>query len=505
MPLSENLKTIIWRPSGGLGHCLHNLAWVIRLAQRNKYKLYLYGLDEHKPFQYDATEFLNFKLTGLDLEELKGKDQLLDFYKKYNIDKKSQTIVAKARYNTNIKYLVPDKSVAVICSTARAKPQKFFELKKSFVDSILHDPYKFFNNEYKLLNEVNNSTHNKVYTLEISGSYTKSLGVTNKHLGIKKEDKDYVKELKILKINYTGLDGEKKYVEFIEKTTNRIDNIKCIDKAMYGVKDKMIDITKKVIKKICPKKAYSSESSSSTYMFSIEGSFYKTLRVSNKQLRITADDKEHYNKPKVLSITYIDTNDKKITTDILEKTSKTIKNIKEITHATYGIGKKWKNVKKQVITRCCIESCSRVSSSKEEESTTNVMSIDDQKKKIKSIVDSKQYIAVHFRFRDKRVAGGYVKKLREINQAIKKTKINNIFVATDSPMFFDYLTENLKDATIFRYTNPPTDGKNIHYNSSVFKKGENFYKTILDLYTCKKSKYFIPSIGSGFSTICREI
>ena len=35
MPLSENLKTIIWRPSGGLGHCLHNLAWVIRLAQRN--------------------------------------------------------------------------------------------------------------------------------------------------------------------------------------------------------------------------------------------------------------------------------------------------------------------------------------------------------------------------------------------------------------------------------------------------------------------------------------
>ena len=503
MPLSENLKTIIWRPSGGLGHCLHNLAWVIKLCKTNNYKLYLYGLDKHLPFQYDAYEFLDFKLTGMDQQEIKGNDQLSEFYKKYNINKKSQELVNRARYNTRIKYLLPDKSVAVVCSTARAKPKEFFDFKKSFIDSILGNPYKFFNNDYKLLSVVSKSTLNEMYTLEISGSYTKSLGVTNKHLGIKKEDKDYIKELKILKINYTTINGNKKYVEFIEKTTNRIDNIKRIDKAMYGVKDKMIDITKKIIKRICSKRIYSSESSSSTYIFSIEGSFYQKLGVSNKQLNISSDDKEHYNKPKVLSMSYIDTNNNTNTIDILEKTSKKIENIKEITNATYGIGKKIKDVKKQVITRCCVKTPSNVLLPKEEKSTE--MSIEDQKKKIKSIVDSKQYIAVHFRFRDKRVAGGYVKKLREINEAIKKTKINNVFVATDSPMFFDYLNEKLKDATIFRYTNPPIDGKNIHYNSSVFKKGENFYKTILDLYTCKKAKLFIPSIGSGFSLLVREL
>tara|TARA_B110000858_G_scaffold192819_1_gene244190 strand:+ start:12984 stop:14468 length:1485 start_codon:yes stop_codon:yes gene_type:complete len=492
MPLSENLKTIIWRPSGGLGHCLHNLAWVIRLSKRNKYKLYIYGLDSHLPFQYYASDFLNFKLTGLDVEEIKGPDELKLFYEEYKIDKKSQELVKRARYNTNIKYLVPDKSVAVICSTARAKPQKFFAFKKPFIDSILENPYKFFNNDYKLLN-----TKKEVYTLEISGSYTKSLGVTNKHLGIKKEDKDYINELKILKINYTTIEGAKKYVEFVEKTKNRIDNIICINKAMYGVKDKTINITEKVINRICFK---NTDSLNGSYVFSIEGSFYKKLRVSNKHLRISAEDNEYFNKPKSLSITYKDINNNKITTDICEKTSKTIKDIKDIINAKYGIGKKWKDVTRKVIDECCTKTI------KEEKGKTNTddNSLEYQKNEIKSIVDSKQYIAVHFRFRDKRVAGGYVKKLREINEAIKTTKINNVFVATDSPMFFDFLNENLKDTTIFRYTNPPVGGKNIHYNSTVFKKGENLYKTILDLYTCKNASRFIPSKGSGFSSMVNE-
>ena len=497
MPISENLKTVIWKPSGGLGHCLHNLAWTIRLSKRNKYKLYLYGLDRHLPFQYYASDFLNFKLTGLDIEEIKGSDKLNRFYKKYNIDKKSQTIVKKAIYNTNIKYLVPDKSVAVICSTARAKPHKFFEFKKSFIDSILENPYKFFNNDYKLLyGKYNNNTQKEVYTLEISGSYTKTLGVTNKHLGIKKEDKDYVKELKILKINYTTIEGEKQYVEFVEKTKNRIDNIKCINKAVYGVKDKTIDITKKVKNRICFKNI---GSSGGTYVFSIEGSFYKKLRVSNKHLGISKEDKEHFNKPKCLSLTYYDINNNEINTDILEKTTKKISDIKEIKNARYGIGQKWKDVTQQVINECCTRTIN------EEPKKVPDISLEDQKNKIKTIVDSKQYIAVHFRFRDKKVVGGYVKKLREIKEAIKKRKIKNVFVATDSPMFFDYLNENLKDATIFRYTNPPAGGKNIHYNNKDFKKGENFYKTILDLYTCKNAKFFIPSVGSGFSSMYYEI
>ena len=72
-------------------------------------------------------------------------------------------------------------------------------------------------------------------------------------------------------------------------------------------------------------------------------------------------------------------------------------------------------------------------------------------------------------------------------------------------MFFDYLGENLPNITIFRYTNPPKEGKNIHYNTNIFKKGENLYKTLLDLTVCKNAYKFIPSIGSGFSNICKEI
>ena len=86
-------------------------------------------------------------------------------------------------------------------------------------------------------------------------------------------------------------------------------------------------------------------------------------------------------------MSYIDTNNNTNTIDILEKTSKKIENIKEITNATYGIGKKIKDVKKQVITRCCVKTPSNVLLPKEEKSTE--MSIEDQKKKIKSIVDSK--------------------------------------------------------------------------------------------------------------------
>ena len=71
-------------------------------------------------------------------------------------------------------------------------------------------------------------------------------------------------------------------------------------------------------------------------------------------------------------------------------------------------------------------------------------------------------------------------------------------------MFFNYLGNNLDNIIIFRYTNPPEDGINIHYNKDIFKKGENFYKTMLDLYTCKKSNKFIPSIGSGFSIMVNE-
>ena len=470
MPISENLKTVIWKPSGGLGHCLHNLAWVIKLCQDRKCKLYIYGFNLHPPFQYNAHEFLEFKKNGIDQEEIKSPEELDKFFKLYKISKESEKLVFNARYNTNVKYLVDDKSIAVICSTRSAKPKNLFKFNATFISYILDNPYKFFNNEYQLLKETDKSELNLniAYILNISGSYAKALGVTNRQLNISKTDTGYVKELKLLKINYTTVHGKKKYVELIERTTHNIPDIKTIDKAIYGVRDKSIDITKKVLKKICTKN--DKDLQNSKYIFSIEGSFFQKLRVSNKKLGITSDDKIHYNKLKLLQIKFKDLDGKLADVEIVEKTSKTIDNISEIIDAKYGIGEKWVNVKNQVINRCCkLVSLNDIAIKK----NTPKISIQNQKDKIKNIVDMEKYIAVHFRFRDKKVKGGYIKKLREIKDAIKKTGIRNIFVATDSPMFFDYLSQNLKNVSIFRYTNPPTEGKNIHYNSKTYQKGEN--------------------------------
>ena len=138
--------------------------------------------------------------------------------------------------------------------------------------------------------------------------------------------------------------------------------------------------------------------------------------------------------------------------------------------------------------------------------TNTTMTTNEQKTKINDILKNEKYIAVHYRGRDKSAAGGVTKKIHEIKSLINKTKIKNIFVATDNCNFFKFLEDELdKSIFIFRYTSPPKEGKNIHYNTTTFTKGENLYKTVLDIYTCRKATHFIPSINSGFSKLVKEL
>ena len=80
MPISENLKTIIWKPSGGLGHCLHNLAWTLDLCQKQNCKLFIFRFDLHTPFQFHASEFLEFKNKQIDIEEIKNEQDTFNFF-----------------------------------------------------------------------------------------------------------------------------------------------------------------------------------------------------------------------------------------------------------------------------------------------------------------------------------------------------------------------------------------------------------------------------------------
>ena len=97
MPISKNIKTVLWKPSGGLGHCLHNLAWTYDLCIKQKCKLYIYGFNLHKPFQYFADEVLEFK-HNVDYEELKNDNELQLFFKKYSIEKQFKPLVYNARH-----------------------------------------------------------------------------------------------------------------------------------------------------------------------------------------------------------------------------------------------------------------------------------------------------------------------------------------------------------------------------------------------------------------------
>lgn len=380
----EGIKAILWKPSGGLGHCLHNLSWVCNKAKEEKCKLYIYGCEKHIPFQEKFVNVINIIDKHVVYEEIYDLDI---FFTKYKITEDYKKIVTNSDYKTGFKYLDKNKSIGFVCATWSNKLTNVVSLNVNYLNNIINNPLKYYSNDYALINTIKTKQMTK---FEISGSYVKSLGVTNKHLKITDEDKSYLKVPKTLIIKYKNNNGEIKTVELKEQTNHTITDISEIIICTYGILDKIRDVTKKVVTSLC------------TYE----------------------------NKPRN--------------------------------------GAKENDI-------------------------------------IRSILHSGSYIAVHYRGRDKKTPGGEKKKIKEINEVCNRYNINNVFIATDCPRFYDYVCKNTTDLTIFRYTNPPPDGLNVHYNTKQFKKGENLYKTLLDLCICKKSKYFIHSNGSGFSTMISEL
>ena len=256
--------------------------------------------------------------------------------------------------------------------------------------------------------------------------------------------------------------------EYILSTLN--DPLKYFDKSYNLINSKRVNKLKK---------------------FEINGSYVSALGVTNKHLKITSADKDLIGVPKTLVIKYKNRNGEVKVDEIKEKTQHVINDISQIIMCTYGLPDRVHDVTEKVLNNLCEYEKERIDHNKELQ-------------KIQGIINSGRYLAVHYRGRDKKAQGGERKKLKEIKNICNDNNIKHIFVATDCPKFYDYLCKSIDDLIIFRYTNPPSNGFNVHYNTKDFKRGENIYKTVLDLTICIKAKYFVPSIGSGLSTLVKE-
>ena len=468
--LDKNVKKIIWKPSGGLGHCLSNLAWVINLCQNNNYEFYIYRFDNHLPLGYYASDIIDFYKTSIKINEIKTDKNFLEFINTNKISKISKNLIYNAKYNTGFKPLNNEKSVILVCNTGTHEITNLFKLKEVFIDSILANPYYYYKNDFKLLEDNTKNTKKYLYTFEIKGSYYKFLNISNSKLGITSDNNDYKKK-KTLTIEYTLTNGIKGTLVCKERTEHFLKDIKSIDGAIYGVKDKILDVTTIIQKKL--KKRIMLNYS---YVLNIP-----LLDISNNSN---------------VTVKYVNIEGKAIKKEFLNNENIKINGITELISVICGPNDNRKNITNMIKKKYL-----------EKKITKNLdifdKELEEEKKIINSIIRSKDYIAVHFRYRDKKVQGGKEKKIKEIKKTIKETGIKNVFIATDSCFFFDYVAEEIKDIKIFRFTNPPEKGRNIHYNKE-FEKGENLYKTLLDIYTCKNASFFIESKDSGFSKIVKK-
>lgn len=469
--LDKNVKKIIWKPSGGLGHCLSNLAWVINLCQNNNCEFYIYRFDNHLPFGYHASDIIDFYKTSIKINEIKTNKNFLEFIDTNKISKKSENLIYNAKYNTGLKSLNDDNSIVLVCNTGRYRISNLFKFKEVFIDSILANPYYYYKNDFTLLEDTKN-TKKYLYTFEIKGSYYKFLNISNNKLGITYDNNDYKNIKKTLTIEYTLTNGIKGTLVCKEKTEHFLKYIKSIDRATYGVKDKTLDVTTIIQNKL-------KKHIILNYNYSLN---IPSLDISNNSN---------------VTVKYVNIEGKAIKKEFLNNENINIKGITELTSVICGPNDNRKNIT-NMIKKKYLE---------KNKITKNLdifdKELEEEKKIINSIIRSKDYIAVHFRYRDKKVQGGKEKKIKEIKQKIKETGIKNVFIATDSCFFFDYVAEEIKDIKIFRFTNPPEKGRNIHY-SKEFEKGENLYKTLLDIYTCKNASFFIESKGSGFSNMIKN-
>lgn len=393
----KKVEAVLWIPSGGLGHCLHNLAWTYRFCLEHHSKLYIYGLNKHIPYQETFEKTLEFLDHRVPYEEV---DNIISFFTKYNIHHKYYEMVKNARYNTHVRYMKKDDSVALICSCKGENINKIFNFKNSYVSEVFSNPFKYYKNDYQLVcsgkpKSLDSQVNKKIKQFKISGSYVALFGVTNKMLNIEKEDKQYYGKPKTLVMTYLNNNDERIVYCMKEKSEHKLTDIKTIESCTYGVNDRRLDVTKTVLMKL---------------------------------------------------VSY---------------------EVKQPKKVDFGI--------------------------------------EEQKKLLGEVLRAKNYIAVHYRGRDKTAEGGIEKKLSEILNAHKKTKLTNVFIATDCPKFFDFLGKRAPQLTFLRYTSPPKQGRNIHYNNKDFTKGENLYKTILDLYCLKNAKIFIPSRESGLSVLVNEV
>jgi hypothetical protein len=110
-----------------------------------------------------------------------------------------------------------------------------------------------------------------------------------------------------------------------------------------------------------------------------------------------------------------------------------------------------------------------------------------------------KYISVHFRNTDrKNDLSLFIKKIKS---AIKRYKINTIYLASDDYCTFYIIKKEIKNITLIRNTIPPRNIHSLHYSSK--DKYEDKYKQVVDclvdIYVILNSNVFIPSYNSGLS------
>ena len=228
------------------------------------------------------------------------------------------------------------------------------------------------------------------------------------------------------------------------------------------------------------------ENMNNLYRLQLKAPYYKQLGVVNKTLGITDKDTFYKDKKELELVLEVENKGQKKTMTYKIEENKTIEieNIVSVKKAVYGIQEKTKDITKKVKKMIC---------------NYKVVELYDDTK-MKGILESKNYIAVHFRNRDKKNDKSLI--LKEITLAIEKHKTNCVYIATDDPSFFDYVFESLPKICLMRYSFPPSGWKNVHSDANNgYVKGENLFKSLVDIYWCQsvRCKQFIGCKNSSFT------
>jgi hypothetical protein len=375
----ELKNCIIYKADGGLGHSLKGLTNALRHSINKNMKLYIYGFKSLHGFEEYFNKYFYYK-NYKDIEEIRHLHTWTD-------NKAFIEYFIHIRWNSGLTCFDEAKNIYVYCMSG---PMLNNTCQLYVRTELIQDPLLYYNKTYSLGRYKNHKESNTLFILKLKSPYYKNLRIVNKTLNITDKDSFYKekKELDMV-LEIQDNNNKKKSISYKikENETIEIKNIVSVIKAVYGIKDKKIDIIQRV--------------------------------------------KSLLNKYTVVDL------------------------------------------------------------------------YDDHK--IKEILHSGNYISVHFRNRDKQ--NDKYKILKEIKDAINKHKTNHIYIATDDPSFFDFIFDSISDSIsdsifLMRYSFPPSGAKNIHFDvNNGFKKGENLYKALVDIYWCQSNrcKQFIGCINSSFT------